>query len=163
MPITIADTRDTPVNKGNQNPCLHGPQFFLFLRLFNIISDLMTSCKNGTKTSWIPFAQVSQILKLGHTCFIFLFVYFFWIIWEWITNLMHCLLLLFHCIFKLYLLIFRDSWRERVRQRNIDLLFPLFIAFIGWFLCVPWPGIEPATLEYQDDALINWATRSGLF
>ena len=34
-------------------------------------------------------------------------------------------------------------------------------AFIGWFLHVPWSGIEPSTLVYQDDALTNWATWPG--
>ena len=28
---------------------------------------------------------------------------------------------------------------------------------------VPWPGIEPATLAYQDNTLTNWATQLELF
>ena len=39
---------------------------------------------------------------------------------------------------------------------------PLVYVFIGCFLYVPWPGIEPVTLAYGDDALTNWATWAGL-
>ena len=38
---------------------------------------------------------------------------------------------------------------------------PLIYVFNYWFLYVPWLGIEPTTLEYQDDALINWITWLG--
>ena len=38
---------------------------------------------------------------------------------------------------------------------------PLIYAFIGWLPYVPWPGIKPATLMYQDDALTNWAPWPG--
>ena len=31
-----------------------------------------------------------------------------------------------------------------------------------WLMCVPWPGIKPATLEYWDDAQTNWTTWPGL-
>ena len=53
--------------------------------------------------------------------------------------------------------LFIDFW-----ERNVDLLFPLFCAFIGCFLYVPWTGIEPAALAYWDNALTNWATQPGL-
>ena len=43
---------------------------------------------------------------------------------------------------------------EREKQQFVDLLI---YAFVGCFLYVPWPGIEPATLVYQDDVLTNWA------
>ena len=53
---------------------------------------------------------------------------------------------------------FRDGGGRRGRKRDMDFLFHLFIhSFIGWFLCVPWPGIKPATLIYWDDALSDWA------
>ena len=48
---------------------------------------------------------------------------------------------------------------ERERERNIDV--PLIDIFIGWLLYVPWPGIESTALEYQYDALTNWATWPG--
>ena len=39
---------------------------------------------------------------------------------------------------------------QRQRQRTW-ICGPLIYAFIGWFLYVPWLGIEPAILVYQDD------------
>lgn len=52
---------------------------------------------------------------------------------------------------------FHFQFRERKGVgRNSDLLFYLFIAFIGYFL------IEPASLAYQEDALAKWATWPGL-
>ena len=48
--------------------------------------------------------------------------------------------------------------RERERHQFV---VPLIYSFIGWFLYVPWLGIEPATLVYWDDALTNWATCPG--
>ena len=46
--------------------------------------------------------------------------------------------------------------RGRERERNNDFIIPLIYEFIGWLiLYVPWPGIEPTTLVYQDDALTN--------
>ena len=51
--------------------------------------------------------------------------------------------------------------RERERERE-RFVFPLIYVFIGWFLYVPCPEIEPVTLEYGDDALTNWATQPGL-
>ena len=47
-------------------------------------------------------------------------------------------------------------------ERDIDFIVPLSYAFIGWFLNVPWPGIELATLVYPDDTLTTWATWPGL-
>ena len=38
---------------------------------------------------------------------------------------------------------------------------PLIYAFSGWFLYVPWLGIKPATLTYQDDALTSWLPGQG--
>ena len=59
-------------------------------------------------------------------------------------------------------------------QEKHWLVFPLICAFVGWFLSVPWPGIKPATLVYQvnaltklhtlvyqGDAVNNWATQPG--
>ena len=45
--------------------------------------------------------------------------------------------------------------------RNIDFLFSY--VFTGSFLNVPWPGIEPPTFAYEDDALTNWTIWPGLF
>ena len=59
--------------------------------------------------------------------------------------------------FNAYLAIYFE--RERERERFV---VPFISAFIGWFLYVHWPGIEPATLAYGDNALINWATCPGL-
>lgn len=47
--------------------------------------------------------------------------------------------------------------RERVRS----ICCFTFYAFIGWFLCVALPGIEPTTSVYWDDALTNWAPGQG--
>lgn len=38
---------------------------------------------------------------------------------------------------------------------------PFTCAFIGWFLDVPWLGIEPAALACWDNALTNWASQPG--
>ena len=46
--------------------------------------------------------------------------------------------------------------REGEGERD-QFAIPFIYAFIAWFLCAPWPGIESATLEYQDDTLANWA------
>ena len=48
--------------------------------------------------------------------------------------------------------------RERGKERFV---IPLIYAFIGWFLYVSWPGIEPTTLAYRDDALTNWVNQPG--
>ena len=58
------------------------------------------------------------------------------------------------------LLMFRERGKGRESERH-QLVVPLIYAFIGCFLYVPWPGIEPATLAYQDDALTDWATQPG--
>ena len=39
----------------------------------------------------------------------------------------------------------------------------LIYAFICWFLYVPWPGVKPATLAYQNDSLTRWDTWPGWF
>ena len=59
-----------------------------------------------------------------------------------------CIIFIF---FNLYLLIWEKHW----------LAIPPIYAFIGWFLYVPWPGIESTTMAYQVDALTTWATRPG--
>ena len=48
--------------------------------------------------------------------------------------------------------------RDRGSARETLICFPLPYAFTGCFLCVPWLGIEPATLAYRDNTLRNWAT-----
>ena len=65
------------------------------------------------------------------------------------------------CLFflkKFYLLILDRGKGERERQQ-CDV--PLTDASTGWFLGVPSPGIEPATLEFWDHTLTNWAARPG--
>ena len=57
-------------------------------------------------------------------------------------------------------LIFREGERKKQREKH-RFVVPLIYAFIGWFLYVPWFGIEPTTLAYRDDALTNWATWPG--
>ena len=53
-----------------------------------------------------------------------------------------------------------DRERERERERERDQFVVLLIyAFIGWFLYVPWWGIEPTTLAYGDNTLTTWATQ----
>ena len=49
---------------------------------------------------------------------------------------------------------------EEGREKH-GFVFPLIYAFISWFSYVPWPGIKPATTEYQDDAQTNWTTQAG--
>ena len=48
----------------------------------------------------------------------------------------------------LYLLIFRET--EEGEGRENLFVVPLIDAFIDCFLCVPWPEMEPVTLEYQE-------------
>ena len=61
---------------------------------------------------------------------------------------------LFFCFNFIYFFIFwfeRKRLRERESEWIMELLFQLFVhSFIGWFLCMPWPGTKHATL---DDAL----------
>ena len=49
---------------------------------------------------------------------------------------------------------------ERWRRKEIwgRFVVHLIYSFTDWFWCVPWPGIKPATLMYQDNILTNWAT-----
>ena len=69
---------------------------------------------------------------------------------------------LFLCLCVCVLLIhFIDRERRRERQKH-RFVIPLIYSFIGWFLCVPWPGVKPTTLAYQDDALTNWTAWTGL-
>ena len=57
----------------------------------------------------------------------------------------------------------RQTERERERERERETLIccSTYFAFIRWFLYVPWPGIEPATLAYWDDVLTNRTTWPG--
>ena len=47
----------------------------------------------------------------------------------------------------------RERETEREKERNNRYVVPLLYSFIGWFLYVPWPGIEPTTLVYLDNTL----------
>ena len=55
----------------------------------------------------------------------------------------------------------REGGREKEREKRW-FVYPCIYAFIGWFLYVPWLGIEPVTLACQDNTLTNWATWPGL-
>lgn len=64
----------------------------------------------------------------------------------------------------------REERRERKKERGRkggkgrERFVVLFIyVFIAWFLYVSCWGIEPATLAYWDDVLINLTTRPGTF
>ena len=50
-------------------------------------------------------------------------------------------------------------WFER--EQDISFVVLLSYAFIGWFLYLPWLGINPTTLVYWDSSLTNWATPPG--
>ena len=63
----------------------------------------------------------------------------------------------FKKIFLYFLILQRERERERERERD-RFVASLMYAFIGCFLYVPWLEIEPPTLVYQDDSLINWDT-----
>ena len=54
----------------------------------------------------------------------------------------------------------REEGKEEGREKE-RIVGPLIYAFIGWFLYVPWPGIELATLVYGEGTLTNWATQTG--
>ena len=51
--------------------------------------------------------------------------------------------------------------REREKDRHGD-QFALVNPFIGWFLYVSWPGVEPTTFVYWDNAPTHWDTQLGL-
>ena len=44
---------------------------------------------------------------------------------------------------------------------NHQFVVPLTDAFIGWFLYVPWPEMEPITLMYRGDTLTSGAPQPG--
>ena len=52
----------------------------------------------------------------------------------------------------------RDRKWERVKHQFAVL--PIY-AFIGWFLYVPWPGIELTNLVHWNSTPTNWATQPG--
>ena len=61
-----------------------------------------------------------------------------------------------------YLLIQEWGKRETDKEREKhQFVVPLIYAFIGWYLYVPWPVIQPATLVYWDNALTDWDTQPG--
>ena len=55
----------------------------------------------------------------------------------------------------------REREKKRGREREREHQFFMHLAFPGWFLYVPWPQIESATLACQDVALTNLATQPG--
>ena len=85
---------------------------------------------------------------------------------------MWCLLRFFesYSSVSFYLIFFKESklgyflkvlkiyWMERERQR---FAVPLIYALTGCFLCVPWPGVQLATLAYRDYTPASWATWPG--
>ena len=50
---------------------------------------------------------------------------------------------------------------QREEGRKHLCVVPLSDAFVGWFLYVPWLGIEPIVLAYRDNVLTNRATPPG--
>ena len=76
----------------------------------------------------------------------------------WLADMKRILKTLFFLFYKILSKIY---WFERERNGGGGekhwLVIPLIHASIGWFLYVPWLGIELATLAYWDDALANWA------
>ena len=59
----------------------------------------------------------------------------------------------------LVLLVLLVIFRERKKKKNIDLLCHVWMhSLVDSYLS---PGIKPATLGYQDNALTNWATWGG--
>ena len=77
-------------------------------------------------------------------------MYFYEVLFIFIF-LKQCNKVHFHLIF--YLLIL-----EGKGEKETSICFPLIYTFIGCFLYVPWPGIEPASVVYSDNALTNWTT-----
>ena len=61
----------------------------------------------------------------------------------------------------IFLIDFRLREERGERERDIDFVFPLTVAFIGWLLFVALQGLKPTTLVYQHNALTNWAAWSG--
>ena len=57
---------------------------------------------------------------------------------------------------------FKNYWLILEREKNTNFVVPVVHAFTGWFLYVPWLGIEPTTLASQDNAPNSWATQAGL-
>ena len=53
---------------------------------------------------------------------------------------------------------FRERKGEGGGREKDRFVVPLICAFMGCFAYVPWPGIEPATLEYRYGTLTNTAT-----
>ena len=71
---------------------------------------------------------------------------------------------LFYLFIRILFIDFREKEEGRETHTHTHthwFVVPLIYAFMGWFLYVPWPGIEPATLAYWDDTLTNWATWPG--
>ena len=59
-------------------------------------------------------------------------------------------------------LIFRERKKGGEGERKKHwFVVPLIYAFTGWYLHVPWPEMEPATLAYQNNTLTTWATQPG--
>lgn len=69
----------------------------------------------------------------------------------------------FHFEFAIFFFFFKKLILEKERgRREIEkhqFALPHIYVFTSWFLYVPWPGFESATLAYQDDAPTQWATQ----
>ena len=59
-----------------------------------------------------------------------------------------------------WLILKRKEEKEREKEKH-RFVVPFIDAFIGCFLHVPSPELEPAALVYGDDALSNWANQPG--
>ena len=51
--------------------------------------------------------------------------------------------------------IFKNYFWEGAGKRDLFVVLHVY-TFTGFFLYVPWLGIEPTTSAYWDDALTNW-------
>ena len=153
------------------------PFLFLFLYLFLIFRKIYLFLERGEgrekerretcvrdtligcllhNLNWVPGLQLRHVPWLGIELATFQFTGRHLIHWATPSRAIYLKKFFF------YLLIFRESELASEWERH-RFVGPLIYAFIGWFLYVPWLGIEPATLGYGDDSLTNWATWPGPF
>ena len=50
------------------------------------------------------------------------------------------------------------DFRGEVEERETPVCCSTYLCIIGWFLYVPWPRFEPATLAYVYNTVTYWAT-----
>ena len=69
----------------------------------------------------------------------------------------------FFFFFKILFIYFRQSRREKEKERNINVWFPLECPLLGTWpgpqaRHMPWLGIEPMTLWFAGQCSTHWAT-----